>query len=427
MAIIRALSVLLVFTALCAAESPDRLPVTHIELVGNRTTKDWVILRELRFSVGDSVAPQDLEAARLRLLSLSIFNNARVTQDASGAVSITVSEQFRFIPILSASAVEGTVNDALKEPKRIPDILVLLIGAADINHAGTGAFVGAYGVIGARTGINLEYYSRWLSPKLPLSLEFGARSLKISDRHASVLGYSRRLRNDRAYVKLSTRRGAPSRVGLNLAFDGVKEDDFLPAAGKRYNVGWVAPFVILDRRNLEWYPTEGMFARGDVEQAFGSDVFMMSSAVLAAYLPFAEGSRGPSLAARIYGGTSQNNTPPWSHYYFGFSKKFRGYSAEQVEASTYLSGECEFRFPITREVTYNVPIAGRYGKDIPFWLGGALFFERAQTQLDGTRNDVWAGGAALHIRFPYVQVIEISAARNRANQLDLVFSTGVRF
>lgn len=57
----------------------------------------------------------------------------------------------------------------------------------------------------------------------------------------------------------------------------------------------------------------------------------------------------------------------------------------------------------------------------------ARFFERAQTQLAGLRNDVYAYGASLHFRFPYVQILEASVARNRDNEFDVVFEHGIRF
>lgn len=420
------LLVLLLCSPLIAA-TPTSFQVSEIVLVGNQITKPWVIERELRFDVEDSVTTEDLEAARLRLLSLGIFNNARVDYDDEGAVTVQVSEQFRFIPVFGTDAVEGSLNDALKEPDRIMDIVVFTVGVADINHRGSGAMAGLLGEFGARSGISLEYRTRWLSPRKPIALNFGVRSMRVSDRHASVLGYSRRLRNDRAYFEIATRRGAPSRVGMLLKYDRVKESSEFPSSGKIYETGWVAPFVILDRRNLEWYPTKGLFARGDVESAFGTVDFLRSRAVLAVYLPFAKSTRPLTLAARTYGGTAESSTPAWARYYFGFSDKFRGYSSVQSEVSTYLGGEVELRFPITREVTYDVPFVGRYGDDIPFWLGGSVFFERAQTQLDGTRNDLYAYGTALHIRFPYVQMFEVSGSINRENEFDFVLSTGLRF
>lgn len=407
--------------------SAQRVQVSEIVFIGNQITQQWVIERELRFDVEDSVSADDLEKARLRLLSLGIFNNARVDFDDEGVVTVQVSEQFRYIPVLGTDAVEGSFNDALKEPSKLMDIVVFTAGVADINHRGSGAMAGVLGEFGARSGISVEYRTRWLSARYPVALNFGVRSMRISDRHASVLGFSRRMRNDRAFIDIATRRGAPSRVGMLLKYDHVEESEDFPAMGKSYDVGWIAPYVILDRRNLEWFPTDGLFARGDLDAAFGSELFFRSRAVIARYLPFSESYRAVTLAMRGYSGTVSSNSPPWARYYFGFADKFRGYSSEQTEAATYLAGEIELRFPITRELTYDVPLAGRYGDDIPFWLGGAVFFERAQTQLDGTRNDLYAYGAALHIRVPYVQVLEVSAAANRDDEKEFVFSTGVRF
>ena len=404
-----------------------RFQVAEIVLIGNHVTKPWVIERELHFDVEDSVSISDLEAARLRLLSLELFNNVHVDYDDEGVVTVQVSEQFRFIPVTGASAVEGSFNDALKDPSRIMDIVVFTAGVADINHRGNGGAVGVLTEFGARTGVNVQYKTRWLSQRKPLALNFGLFSMRISDRHASVLGVARRLRNDGAYVDVATRRGAPSRLGLILRYDHVKDPDDIFSEGALYDVAWISPYLILDRRNLEWYPTNGMFARGDLDVASGTASFLRSRAVLSVYRPLTKGRRPLLIAARAIGGTLQDHTPSWGHFFFGFYDKLRGYSSVQTEAANYLAGEIELRFPITREVSFDVPLAGRYGDDIPFWIGGALFFERAQTQLAGLRNDVYAYGASLHFRFPYVQILEASVARNRDNEFDVVFEHGIRF
>lgn len=418
---------LLCAVPLFAQPAPAKVQVAEITLIGNQLTRPWVIERELRFDVEDSVTAADLEAARLRLLSLGLFNNVRVDHDNEGVITVQVSEQFRFIPILGASPMEGSLNDALREPDRIMDIIVFTAGFADINFRGHGAALGVLTEFGARSGVNLEYQTRWLSPRRPLAVSVGVRSLDLSDRHASVLGFDRRLKQRRAFIDVATRRGAPSRLGLNLRYDHVSESAERPATGDTHQALWFAPYAILDRRNLEWYPTHGLFARADLESAFGTTTFLRSRATLATYAPLTDGSRPLLIAARCYGGTAQSNTPPWARYYFGFADNFRGYSSVKSEAANYLSGEVEVRFPVTREITYDVPLVGRYGQDIPFWIGGAVFAERAHTQLDGARTDLFAYGAALHVRFPYVQVFEISYARNLDNESEVVFATGVRF
>jgi outer membrane protein assembly factor BamA len=414
------------FTSLFAQDEP-RFQVAEIVLIGNQVTKPWVIERELHFDVEDSVSASDLDAARLRLLSLELFNNVHVDYDEEGVVTVQVSEQFRFIPVTGASAVEGSFGDALKDPGRIMDIVVFTAGVADINHRGNGGMVGVLTEFGARTGFSVQYKTRWLSPRKPIALHFGLYSMRISDRHASVQNISRRLENRGAFFDVATRRGAPSRLGLVLRYDHIQDpvDAFSP--GARYDVAWISPYVILDRRNLEWYPTNGFFARGDIDFASGKSAFVRSRAALSIYRPLTRGKRPLLIAARGIGGTLQDNTPTWGRYFFGFYDKLRGYASVQTEAANYLAGEIEMRFPISPEYVFDVPFVGRYGDDIPFWVGGGLFFQRAQTQLAGLRDDVYAYGAALHFRFPYVQILEASVARNRDDDIDVVFETGIRF
>jgi hypothetical protein len=135
----------------------------------------------------------------------------------------------------------------------------------------------------------------------------------------------------------------------------------------------------------------------------------------------------PIIALHFAGGSATSSAPDWAHYYFGFGDLLRGYSSVKSEATTYLLGDLEVRMPLSPEITYNVPLLGRYGRNIPFWLGGVLFCERAQQQLGGRREDTWAAGAGLHIRIPFVEIVEVAGAINDDSDFDLVFTSGVRF
>ena len=65
-----------------AFQKVDFKIITHILVVGNKTTKEKIILRELEFIVQDSLSNKELAAAiaqsKKNLLNTSLFNFAKI-------------------------------------------------------------------------------------------------------------------------------------------------------------------------------------------------------------------------------------------------------------------------------------------------------------------------------------------------------------
>lgn len=424
------LALLMLFTACFAQESDEGVEgfvIRDIEIIGNNHTKEWVIRRELHFEVGDRILFDDMEAARNRLLNLQIFNNVFIEGDDEGTVTVEVSEQFQYIPLAGLSATDGRTQDAFTDLNKFFDIMTATVGFADLNHRGHGGIASGSFRFGASTGFALTYSTRWLSPKLPIRFKTGLRTLLVSDKHASVLDTTRRLRDQQAFVLFGTREGAKKRLGAQLMFQRIVRKTPQPTERRQYRTFWVSPFAILDRRNLEWYPSTGFLAKVSGDAVTGDTPFVRSQYMIADYLPLVDKHRPPVVALRLAGATTTASTPDWAHYYFGFSSLLRGYSSIKSEASTYLLGDVELRIPVSRERLYNIPILKSYGHNIPFWWGLVFFGERAQLQLHGTRQETWAAGAGIHVRVPWVQIVELVWAYNNESDHDVVIQSGVLF
>jgi len=91
--------------------------VREIRIEGLRSTRPWVIERELTFAVGDSVTEAELRAAERRLLNLQAFNEVTVRADSAGTVKVDVSEAWPILPIFGMSLAEGDLGDAVENPR----------------------------------------------------------------------------------------------------------------------------------------------------------------------------------------------------------------------------------------------------------------------------------------------------------------------
>ena len=418
---------LLLLLLLSSAAAGETFVVREIHIRGVHRTRAWVVERELRFAAGDSVATADLTAARRRIQNLSLFSDVRVTHDSAGAVSVEVAELWPVIPLLWMEFSEGQFTDVVRHPDTFFDKVTLYAGGLHLNVAGSGARIYAMGQFGATEGFEVGYRTRWLSLRWPLSLLVEVENRRISDRHSAVLDSARSLRTARYEVDVGTREGAPSRVGMLVKYQGVRQEDEWPAEGRHDRTVWFSPYVALDRRDLEWYPSRGALISARSEIVTGSCFFTRSRCDLRGYFPLREGARPPLFALRFTAATSSNATPGWAHYYHGFNSGLRGYSTERSESAGFQTGGAELRFPLTRETTYHLRWLGRYGRRLPWGVSGVLSVERGELLLDGRRLERLGFAAGLFLRFPYVEILEISAAADRHGNVEYLVNSGVHF
>jgi outer membrane protein assembly factor BamA len=409
------------------AAAQDKHLVRRIEISGLHLTRRWVAERELQTAVGDSVTERDITAMRKRLQNQIAFNDVQLQLDSAGTLSVQVAEAWPLWPAVSVDFAEGQFSDILKKPHDFFQKATVYAGIYDFNLTGNGEHVFGAAQFGAAQGAELSFSSRWLAPHLPLAVQAKVENLRALDRHASVLDSTRHLRNVQVDLNVATREGAPSRVGMNVSYQAVRQDKQWPAEGRDERTLRLYPYVILDRRDLEWYPTRGSWLSAGGDAALGDVRFVRSQYEGRAYFPITNAVQPPVFALRGYAATSARATPSWAHYYYGFNQILRGNGGEKREASDVLIGDAEVRFPLTRETTYNVPLLGRYGRRWPFGVYGMVFGERAELKYNGERTERLGWGGGLYVRVPYVEIIELSAGGNGRGHFEFFAGAGVRF
>ena len=407
--------------------------VTRIDVRGLKAVRQWVVTRELQFGVGDSITTQDIEDAHKRLHNLSVFNDAEITADSMGVVTVEVSEAWPILPILSVGFSEGNLSDVLKDPSTFWDNVSILLGVRHYNMTHNADQLFAFTQLGIANGFYIGYSTRWLSPKYPVAVRGRVQYLTVTDRHASVLDSSRHMRDNGFGLDVTTRNGGRVRLGLGTSYEYVDQEDDWPAEGKTYNTIWLSPLAGLDYRDLEWWPSRGGYGEGRVNFVFGTRKFVRSQAGLRGYFPLHSyfssrmPHRPPVLAVQISAATSTTSTPSFAHYYFGFEQGFRGYRNVRSESAGYIVGDAELRFPITGESTYNVPFIGRWGRHWPLGLAGVVFIQRGELQLDNTRTPLLGYGGGVYLRVPYVQLVELALSENRDSEHEFTMRLGVGF
>jgi outer membrane protein assembly factor BamA len=93
------------------------LVIRNIRISGNKITKDYIILRELVFNVGDHIMPANLEdnirKSNENLMNISVFNFVTITPDISGNnvdINIKVTERWYIWPIPQFDIADRNFN-----------------------------------------------------------------------------------------------------------------------------------------------------------------------------------------------------------------------------------------------------------------------------------------------------------------------------
>ena len=113
--------IVIVFSSLIFPQETDSLfnselypfIVDSIKLSGNKTTEDFIVLRELNFSIGDTLTQQNSIYNRERVYSLGIFNHVYFVPsivNAKRILTIVLEEGWYIYPIPVIQAKENDLN-----------------------------------------------------------------------------------------------------------------------------------------------------------------------------------------------------------------------------------------------------------------------------------------------------------------------------
>ena len=102
-------------------DSLNKLRVRNISVTGNKTTKEYIILREMELKPGSTVTPANLinalEKDRQHIFNLTLFLEVKVEPLLINAfdfdINITVKERWYIFPLPELQFVDGTLNEWL--------------------------------------------------------------------------------------------------------------------------------------------------------------------------------------------------------------------------------------------------------------------------------------------------------------------------
>ena len=255
------LFVYILFTTISLGQTVDKeIKVDSIRIEGNKTTKDFVILRELNFAVGDTVSKSLLNYNRERVFSLGIFNNVEFAIEKANELNIlviNVQESWYIYPVPFFNWRENTIA------KSSYGFFLLYK-----NFRGRNETIQALASFGYDPSFNLFYINPVISTKYDLSLAFGLfhqtiknKSLMARAIYKSDFNY----KTSGASITLGKRFNTSNNLFLSLGFSYIDVPIYLPgfnASGSKIDrVPWLQLQYVLDTRNLKQFSKNGFFGK----------------------------------------------------------------------------------------------------------------------------------------------------------------------
>lgn len=419
---------ILVCPGLSARSSADSVIVSKIVIVGNETTKDHVILREMILKVGMPLDTLALEHDKKQIYSLQLFNKVDIDYTVEGrdaTVFVQVSERWYIFPI----PIVGF---------KYRDFSKMFYGVSLLhqNFRGRNEKIMASAVFGYDGWFDLAYQNPKLTDDDDIFLRSEVGYHHVRNQNTSQGEYDQKVSTGSLMVG--------KRQGLYLTVLGFARFDMWdvsdPLQGRTVSLSGIDRFVTIgstvqyDRRDIREYATAGKYGVISVSK-YGlgeSDVNLFRYGIdLRDYEPL---GADVSLCGRVFGSfLSGGVSPTYLHAYFGYFDRIRGYYSTVLEGEDILGGSLELRVPILKPRYTTVSIrylppefsVWRYGLYAGVFAdGGTTWFRTNQV----FRNPWYAGyGAGLHFLLPYSLVVRTEYALNQHGRSQFVLGIGASF
>jgi outer membrane protein assembly factor BamA len=412
-----------------AEPQPGNSPLGIIDTIiisGNAKTRDYVILNEMTLRQGGVATYDGMRFDRDRIYSLGLFTRVDVQYDSLGAIHfllVDVGERWYLIPFPIFGFRDG-------DPKRP------YYGFGVLHNNVGGRNQKLYGSLAL--GYDPSLVFSFVDPLFDNANRLyagGALSFnRVRNRSAIESAISGSFEEYHYNINgtLGKRLSLYQTLGVNLGYQIVEVSQY--REGRTVSTEGVDRYIYstvsytYDSRDLAEYPSRGTFVGlGITKNGFGeSEVnFTRYSADLRNFFPLPYGF---TFAARAQGSVVSGGTvPTYSHAYFGYGERIRGYFKTVFEGEDILGTTVELRYPVFGPNTYHIqslPLPPEF----TVWRFGislAIFADAGTTWYRGdklTFNSFHSGyGGGVHFLLPYGYVVRVEYAWNDYRQGQFIF------
>jgi outer membrane protein assembly factor BamA len=429
--------------------------VKKIFLMGQKKTKDGIILRELNFKEGDTLATSKLpllfEQSKKQLLNTNLFNEAQIVNDSNGNVFVAVKEDWYIYPVPILQFADRNFNQwwLSKDFNRLnyglwtywynftgnADKLAVLLNSG-YTHLTSIAYALPFIDSKKHWGIGFEAsYSAnrevWAIPK-------DDKIVFFSDRNRFLIW--------RKGIGLYTtyRNNFFDKHTLSLTFQNIQVADtvvtpevnnrFLAQSKSFMNTLRLNYSFIFDKRDIRGYPLKGYFLKTTAEYNLYNPAKSFSTHNIKfgvnanIYIPLSE---RVFTNGGITASTSQSSLVPYTDFRaLGYENQFvRGYEYYVIDGKDFALFRSNLKYAIVKDkkhYSWSLPSAFR---SVTFtWMAGLFFdagYVNSPIEYKGNRlpNTLLTGyGVGTDFIFFYDRVIRLELSRNGLGKTGLYLS-----
>jgi len=436
------LQIVIVFSSLIFPQNTDSLSnsnlypfiVDSITIIGNDITEEFIILRELNFSVGDTLTQQNSLYNRERVYSLGIFNHVyfipTLVEDKR-ILTIEIEESWYIYPVPLIEAKENDLN------KLSYGMFLRIKNFRGRNEDLTAAFA-----LGYDPTFYFSYYNPNIIGKENLFIRSTINYSDITNKSPSAEelyegSFSQRLIGLR--LVMGKRLGLFNRVYINAGYNNIETPFYIPginASDDRIdNLVELGIGYEHDTRDLAQFPKNGIYSSINYSaKGLGFDDISYS----VAWIDFREYRKifdklisKWRLASRF---TFGDVVPYYDASIIGSDEKIRGHYFEKFEGDNYYVLSAEFYYPIIEELNVDLTFIPIIPDQLLSYRLGFYTQIFAETGLAHYREEPWAinrfnSGYGLGLTFlilPY-QVFRIEVAFDEKFKSQIILDLGISF
>jgi outer membrane protein assembly factor BamA len=447
---------LLLLTQILHTHAQDAGVVRAINITGAVKTRHPVILRELTFHLGDTIALAEVEAKKTasenNIYNLGLFNRATVTfrsnQD-SLIFEINVIERFYIIPTPYLNLEERTFSEWWADKDL--DRLVYGMGVQWSNFTGWNDDLNVYIQGGYSRRINAIYSRPFLFPKIRVDGTFGFRYLNNKEVGYGTVGGILQLarltgkpirRTYSGFVTMSKRFSPRKYLHFTADYQVFDPHDSIAFYNDKYlttasgtehypslNVSWIN-----DQRDVFTFPLKGYRLAANLRYSgfgvLGTTNFTKAGFSFSCFLPL---SRRWNVAM----GTENNfiignKVPYFDKLFIGTRTYIRGYEYYVIDGSAYTVNKVELKFAVfPRKIIHVKQIPFRKFQDFPLGVYLSAFADAGMMH-DGTFNNsdntlkdesLVGVGVGINLISMYDYLLRMEVSLNQFGQRGLFIST----
>jgi len=436
------LQIVIVFSSLIFPQNTDSLSnsnlypfiVDSITIIGNDITEEFIILRELNFSIGDTLTQQNSLYNRERVYSLGIFNHVYFVPsiiDTKRILNIVIEEGWYIYPIPLLEAKENDLN------KLSYGLFLRIKNFRGRNEDLTAAFA-----LGYDPTFYLSYYNPNIIGKENLFIRSTINYSDITNKSPSaeeLYGSNFSQTQIGARLILGKRFGLFNRLYINTGYSYIETPFYIPGINASNDrIDNLVDFGIgfeHDTRDLFQFPRNGIYSSLTYSfKGLGFDdiSYSVASIDFREYRKIFDGLVGKwRIASRF---TFGENVPYYDYSILGAGEKIRGHYFEKYEGRDYYLASTEFYYPIIEELNIDLTFIPIIPDQLLSYRIGFFTQIFAETGLAKYKDEPFAinkfySGYGLGLTFlllPY-QVFRVEVAFNEKFESQLILDLGVSF